>query len=593
MSLQIRYNSATEVADVVTVRMGVSFSMAAEEGAVAQSQIVVDDTGSTLNYKGLRRLYAYETAAQAHNQMVFNGYLQERTIGRQPAEGQDQDEAITALDRRWNLTVADTNSLMSRRLITGPDGDRPAETDIARIQWLLDSNDAYLSNPQDTWTNPSPYIDTAGPIDMDAADLRGQTAFDVLNDCAQRSGKLWFAQYYEANDTVPPTNNGSIALHYYPTGSTYYSSTLKLSNVTGDADNITTFYVLPDALLSRDPSRAYSGVYLTYDGGSTYQQSTQAENLFQRRDAAVSNPNIKTAAKATALATRYLFETRSEDDRITCRFVVAKQYVNDLREGQRLQVKFSHLPGYTAYSYVRCLRRTVTQLNDDFYEIAVELSPQSGCTPAPLQQGEFLYPSGAHATEFQMPFTPAAGSFLLAYIGYRLHAWATPAGWTLHDQRTSGDDVTGWAWKIADGTEVYFDTGYSTNKYGYVYSLSCASGAQSLTSTFTNGTGNQMTASAVSAPGPGIVLGGLAVSGGPDNADHRAGGAYPVVVPGSGYTLVWTGQEEYHPMMSIVSKSISGAGSHTPSGYKDGNAAPWVYNTGSWQFIAWAIAITE
>ena len=381
MSLQIRYNSATDVADVVTVRQGdVAFSMSAEEGSVGMSKIVVDDTAGSLDYVGLRRMYAYETACQAHNQMIFNGYVQGREISRGPTEGPDEDVEIIGASRRWSVSLADTNSLLSRRLITGPDGNRLAETDIARIQWLLDSNDAYLSNPHDVWENPSPYVNTIGPIDMDAADLRGQTAHDVLNDCAQRSGKNWFARYYEADDTVPPTNAGSIALFYDFAISTVYSSTLRLTNVRADVDNVTTFAVLPDLVLSRDPSRVYSGIYLTYDGGTLYQQSTDVENLFQRRDAAVTNQNVKTAAKATALATRYLADAETEDDRIIASYVCAKQHVNDLREGQALQVKFAHLDTAAAdyasgYVWMRCLRRTVRLLTDEFYQAEVELSP--------------------------------------------------------------------------------------------------------------------------------------------------------------------------------------------------------------------------
>ena len=111
--------------DTVTVRQGVSFSSAAEEGSVAMSEIIVDDTANALDYVGRRRLYAYETACQAHNQIIYNGYLQTRKIGRLPAEGPDSDQEV--MGRRWTLAVADTNSLLSRRLITGADGDRGGE----------------------------------------------------------------------------------------------------------------------------------------------------------------------------------------------------------------------------------------------------------------------------------------------------------------------------------------------------------------------------------------------------------------------------------------------------------------------------------
>jgi hypothetical protein len=382
MSLRIRYNRVTTAGgvepDTVTARQGVSFSSSAEEGSVGTSQIIVDDTTNSLDYVGRRRIYAYETACQAHNQIVFNGYIQKRWIGRIPAEGQDSD--VEVMGRRWTIDIGDTNSLLSRRLITGPDGDRPDETDVARIQWLLDSNDAYLSNPQDNWENPSPYIDTSGPVSMSAANYIGRTAFDVLNDCAQRSGKNWFVRYYEANDTVPPTNAGSYALTYAFATGTSDSSTLRLTNVDADVDDVTTFAVLPDGQLSRDPTRAYSGNYMTYDGGSRYEQSTNVVNLFQRQDAAVNNPFVKTDAEAAALQTRYLADAATEDDRLTFRFICAKQYVNDLREGQRFEGKFSHLStssvlDYSTWQWWRCLRRTVTHLNDEFYEVSGEASP--------------------------------------------------------------------------------------------------------------------------------------------------------------------------------------------------------------------------
>src|SRR3990167_4797848 len=405
--------------------------------------------------------------------MVYNGFLQTRKIGRLPAEGPDSDQEV--MGRRWTLTVADTNSLLSRRLITGADGERPAETDVARVQWLLDSNDAYLSNPQDNWENPSPYVDTTGAVSMSAADYRGRTAFDVLNDCAQRSGKNWFVRYYEANDSVPPTNAGSYALWYADADSTQDSSTLRLTNVDADVDDVTTFAVLPDAELSRDPTRAYSGIYQTYDGGSRYDQSTNVVNLLQRQDAAVSNPFVKTDAEAAALNARYLADAETEDDRITCRFIVAKQYVNDLREGQRFEGKFSHLPGYTAaYSSMRCLRRTVKHLNDDFYEIEIEASPIPPTLSIVQQVDNGPYVGNGDET-ITLPAPVTAGNILVV-------AWTRRGGpivlTRVHVNDVSGAeraltafgasvqfgaplDASGIAWRVATGDEqvLFFEDG--------------------------------------------------------------------------------------------------------------------------------------
>lgn len=482
MSLQIRYNRVTTAGGVdpdhIAVRQGVSFSSSAEEGSVAMSQIIVDDTANALDYVGRRRVYAFETACQAHNQIIYNGYLQTRTIGRRPAEGQDNDEEV--MGRRWVLNIGDTNSLLSRRLITGADGDRPAETDVARIQWLLDSNNAYLSNPQDNWENPSPYVDTNGPVSMSAANYIGRTAFDVLNDCAQRSGKNWFVRYYEANDTVPPTNAGSYALWYAKANSTLDTSTLRLTNVNADVDDATTFAVMPDALLSRDPTRAYSGSYLTYDGGSRYDQSTNVVNLFQRQDAAVNNPFVKTDTEAGALNARYLTDAETEDDRLTCEFVVDKQYVNDLREGQRFEGKFSHFTTasgttYSDWTWWRCLRRTVTHLNDEQYRIGIEATPL--CTAESIIRQSTYTPLTTTTVTFPAP--TIAGHLMLAWItsrdanfvGHLQPGWTQLGSTVQAVVNASGPDDGRWVYVEADGSTTYDFTGSPVNSMCIIWEL--------------------------------------------------------------------------------------------------------------------------
>jgi hypothetical protein len=47
--------------------------------------------------------------------------------------------------------------------------------------------------------------------------------------------------------------------------------------------------------------------------------------------------------------------------------------VNELMQGMRVQVKASHLPGYEDFVWMRCLNRTVRELNEDEYAIEVEL----------------------------------------------------------------------------------------------------------------------------------------------------------------------------------------------------------------------------
>ena len=374
MTLHVIYSNATgttqDLAALDAIRLaspmdggeqGVSLTANAEEGSVAISTLLVDDPGGTLNLVGHRRVYVYESAEDPLNQMIWTGFLGDRTVTR--GEG----EFVLSADRRWSAALVEGNTILSRRIITGADGNRPAETDVARVTWLVASS--YLS----TVDNALGYLDTSGPIAMEAADLRGQTAFDVVNDCANRSGKNWFLIYH--GDTSPPSYIGTYSIWYASAESSSYVSTLRLTNVLADVDNSTTFAVNPDVTLRRDPSRVYSGVYLPYEGGVLYQQDTATKNAYAARDTAAPNANVEDSTKAAALARRYLDDAATEDDRIDFRIVVPKEKVNHLREGHRVEVKFSHLPGYSsAYGWARLLRRTVTQLSDELYEIAGELS---------------------------------------------------------------------------------------------------------------------------------------------------------------------------------------------------------------------------
>ena len=55
------------------------------------------------------------------------------------------------------------------------------------------------------------------------------------------------------------------------------------------------------------------------------------------------SPNLKTTAQTVARANRYLSENAEEDDRIVFTLQLPKANVNDWKEGQYAQVKFSHL----------------------------------------------------------------------------------------------------------------------------------------------------------------------------------------------------------------------------------------------------------
>lgn len=336
----------------------------AEEGSVNQSTVTADDPTGAFDIVGHRIFEVLEDTATSSNTQIYVGYTAARRIHR-------GESTKTAAARVWDIDLVDLNSVLSRRVMTGTDANRPAETDVERVRWLLSTNEAAI-------IDDSLYFDTSGAVPMDAADYRGQKFNQVLDDCAQASGKNYFV--WSRQET------GEFSLWYDFAGSTSYSSMIKLTNVLSEVDNDLTFAISADTEFARSPDRVYSGAYLPYDGGAVFQQDVTTANDFARRDAIMPSENVKSAAKATARANRYLGTMDTEEDVITTTVQLPAAKVNFLMQGMRVQIKASHLPGYeSAYLWARVLNRSVRQVSEENYDVKLELAsaePFDQCKPA-------------------------------------------------------------------------------------------------------------------------------------------------------------------------------------------------------------------
>jgi hypothetical protein len=327
-------------------------AMNAEEGSVAQSTVFADDPDGDLDVTGHRRFRITESTATGSNTTIWVGYTAARRYHR-------GDSTRTGVARAVDIDLVDVNSILARRIFDRSQANRPAETDVARITWLLTTEETQLID-DDT------FFSTANAVAMDAVDYRGQSVENVLNDCAQQSGKNYFIWY---ND-----DTNQYSLFYDFADAEVYTSPLRLTNVASEVDNSLTFAISIETELSRSPDRVYSGAYLEYDGGTVYEQKTATANNFARRDAVMPAENVKTQAKATARAQRYLNDMDSEEDVITTSVILPAAKVNFLMQGMRVQFKATHLPGYDSYTYLRLLNRSVRQLSEEFYEVKCELS---------------------------------------------------------------------------------------------------------------------------------------------------------------------------------------------------------------------------
>lgn len=341
---------------------GFSFTEAADSGTLAMSRVRVDDPAGNLLIVGHHAFRAIETGCSWPS--LFRGYFADRTVKR-------ADSMLTGAARLWDATVYDLNAALQFEVIRGSSAQRPAETDTERLEWLLGSGFLGPISSDDG------AVFGAGE-DLDKQDYRGMTAGDVLSDCAQVSGCNYFVAW---DETV-----GAPVIHYYLPTRAFNSSSIRISNVRADVNGTTVFAPDMDAELNRDPSLVFSGVYFQYgdrQSAAVYEtNATVLAAIGHKRETAELDASVSSAAKATRKADTWLEEAEDEDDTITVTLhKVPVATVNLIRAGQRLEVKFTHLPGYESFTWMRVARRTVAQDGDtqEYYALTLALNmPKQG-----------------------------------------------------------------------------------------------------------------------------------------------------------------------------------------------------------------------
>ena len=403
----------------------------AEESSVGTSSIIVDDPDMDLDeIRGHRTYYVIEDAS-GDDEMVYLGFFADQTIER----------GMYRVGREWHINVVDANSVIDKRIMTGSSSNRPAETDVERILWLITTSEGHGLDHTSAW------VSTANPVNMDACDYRGQRLSNVIDDCAQASGKNHYAFW----------DDDYVNLWYGAQDLTTRSSTLSLSNDLAEIDGETIFAISEDTKLTRDPSRVYSGVYLPYDGGAVYKQASFDETIYTwRRDSNMPSLNVKTAAKANARADRYLIDLADQELRIDTTVIVPNTAVNELRAGMRVLFRATHFTdGLDVFTWCLILSRTVKAWTHDQYMVTMTLSPgppgPSCAVAASTAVGTYITDQPYSTGTYSISLTPGVSSAVMA--GFMVENWNIPtASFTsstgLNDSALStiseGFFVAGW-----------------------------------------------------------------------------------------------------------------------------------------------------
>lgn len=332
MSRTFQYNGATNLTGATRLD-SFTFTSAAYRGEVGDGGFDFDDPGAAADLVGLRTFTASESASSPVK--FFDGFIADRGIGRGPYR---VDE-----DRQWQVGVVDINSTLDDILLRSLDADRPAETDVERVTWLLAATDAPLAGVGDS------FVSTADPVDMDPRNYRSTHARDVLDECAEAGGKNFFLR----DDGSGPN------LHYRPTTDSISDpATGSLSNIAGEWDGDTVFGPAKTTGLQRNPERVYSGVEVGYgpDGLSVFVENGTTLSTYRKRETSLFDGAATTPEMATVIADQYLEAASTEEDQVECPIVLPAAKLGLYLEGQYVVTNFGHLGGSVGY---QISRRTV------------------------------------------------------------------------------------------------------------------------------------------------------------------------------------------------------------------------------------------
>lgn len=332
-----------------------SFTQAGYRGEVGDGGFNWDNPGDASDLVGLKSFVVDESDSSPTR--FFSGAVADRAIGRGPFS--------TDSDAQWAVSVVDENTFLDDILIRDSDGgNRPAETDVARVTWLLGT--AAMSGITGGAIT-SAGMSMGSGVQMDANDYRRQHPRDVLDACAEISGK----NFYVRDD-----GSGRKLWYYDPTSASIDVASGALSNDLADLSS-TTFAPAwgEQPALTRDPARVYSAVSVGYDtGASVGVDNSTTESTFRRREIAIEDDAATTASVARTFGNQYLTQASTEEDTVECPVLLPSDKLGLFRPGQRVSTNFTHLGGSIAYRISRITWELSEGENPDLYLVTMTLT---------------------------------------------------------------------------------------------------------------------------------------------------------------------------------------------------------------------------
>jgi hypothetical protein len=324
--------------------------------------INIDDPEGAYELAGWHTFTVDETECTGRER-VWGGWL----VGRRVSRGPYKDGAA----RIWSVDIIDINALFGFQVFRANSAQRPAETDVERMTWMIASA-PMASTP----VHDDGRFSTSGPTNLPAAEFVRSYPVDMATNAAGQSGKNVYA-YWDHDDD-------EIGFHY-DLQANGPACSLRASNVIADEDGVTTFYAFLDAELDADAYGTYTGVLLDYVGGAVFGENdtliaelspTEFSPVTFKRDQMLRSDRIGKLTTANAYLAVYLAQASQEREDITLSVRLPASLVNYIEAGMLIDVKLTHLPGlddFTTLPIIRC-SKIPTPNRTDTWDVRIQLS---------------------------------------------------------------------------------------------------------------------------------------------------------------------------------------------------------------------------
>lgn len=433
------YASPTDRTSIIRSDSGsIRLASHAFRGESTDSMANLDDDAASRAFAVLKQ-WRFEEDASGAAKVIWSGRMMRPGVKRgDHFVGDARQFDLSWVDRNWDLTKLRIEA------------DRPAETDVQRVQWLggyiLNGAASTVTNARErpsTVINVTTYVPNTNTVALPAKEISASGPWGVIDDCARASGKSWFVYVDDA---------GSLFLFYDLDTSVALACTL---SITDQNPNFTTQFGPDPTITGRDIDGTEfltGGAHVYGDGALVTTFDATAEGAYDVAEDTLY-ADASTSAEATAKLGALISERKVPEPQQRTRIWLPADKAHLVRAGMTISFR-SAAAGVTTPTTFRITRteHVPPNANGGLYGVGLELSYPKKMRPrlqdrerAAVLANKAIADAGLSNAEAEFTEVgPYAADLFAASIEDGVHSsWASAAeyvassGWTFDRFLTS------------------------------------------------------------------------------------------------------------------------------------------------------------